>query len=366
MIAVALYDVSGNVINTACNMNGSVLNTAYDVTGAVIYNRHTDEYLLNHNNCIYRGKLKKSGNNLVDQYGEIIQLRGIGLHAILQYKNLHTKAAFESLKTYGINCVRISVYLTDYKFKFSDGLTQVGYINAPDDTKVEIERIIGLCVDLGLYAIIDWHTMSDNITDGTIPYQEESVAFFSYFAEKYADTPNVLYELQNEPYNAVQDSLGAYVKAQRDAIVQYVKDPIMIVGSRGGYFENTVNYVESYGVTDVFYSQHYYSDSLTTDVLGGKTMPFICTEWSNASEAGTATGDNAEACNAFMDYMYEHKISNCAWKFTDQTHVFSVLKNRGAINDAYYSDGFTEDDMSAWGKLFFENNRKYNFESDFE
>ena len=137
--------------------------------------------------------------------------------------------------------------------------------------------------------------------------------------------------------------------------------------SRGGYIGNTVTYVESYGVTDVFYSQHYYSDSLTTDVFSGvANMPFICTEWSNASESPTATGGNAEACNAFMDYAYAHKISICSWKFTDQTHVFSVLKNRGAINDSYYSDGFTDDDLTAWGKLFFENNKKYNFVSDLE
>lgn len=363
---MSIYDIKKSVLTSAYDYNGKLLNTAYDISGNTIFSGVSDEYRLNHNNCIYRGKLRKSGNYLVDQYGDRIQLRGIGLHAILQYTNLHTKEAFESLKVYGINCVRISVYLSDYSFKYSDGLKQPGYISAPEETKAEIEKIVSLCVDLGLYAIIDWHTMSDEITDGVIPYRDEAVAFFEYFAEKYANTPNVLYELQNEPYNATQDSLGTYVKAERDAIAKYVDDPVMIVGSRGGYFKNTVTYVESYGVTDVFYSQHFYSDELTIDVFGGITsqVPFICTEWSNASEAGTATGDNADACNAFMDYMYEHKISNCSWKFTDQTHVFSVLQNRGAINDSYYSNGFREEDMTAWGSLFFSNNYRYNFVED--
>ena len=330
---------------------GNELSSMYDIYGNKIWESGAESGVIT--------KLRKDGNNLVDAYGNIFQLRGIGTHSILQYTNLHTKSMFECLKNNGINCIRISVYLSDYSFKYSDGLKQLGYINAKEEHIAEIEKIIDLCVEVGLYAIIDWHTMSDEVVDGVIPYQEESVEFFEYFAQKYANIPNVLYELQNEPYNAVQDSLGAYVKAQRDAIVKYVENPIMIVGSRGGYFGNTVTYVESYGVTDVFYSQHYYSDSLTTDVLGGKTMPFICTEWSNASEAGTATGDNADACNAFMDYMYEHKISNCAWKLTDQTHVFSVFQNRGSINDTYYQNGFTDDDLTAWGKLFFDNNRKY-------
>ena len=337
---------------------GNELSSMYDIHGNKIWESGAESGVIT--------KLRKDGNNLVDAYGNIFQLRGIGTHSILQYTNLHTKSMFECLKNNGINCIRISVYLSDYSFKYSDGLKQLGYINAKEEHIAEIEKIIDLCVEVGLYAIIDWHTMSDEITDGMIPYQEESVEFFEYFAQKYANSPNVLYELQNEPYNAIQASLGAYVKAERDAITQYVTNPVMIVGSRGGYLGNTVTYVESYGVTDVFYSQHFYSDELTIDVFGGITsqVPFICTEWSNASEAGTATGDNADACNAFMDYMYEHKISNCSWKFTDQTHVFSVLQNRGAINDSYYSNGFREEDMTAWGSLFFSNNYRYNFVED--
>ena len=368
-MAMALFNINSGMVSLPNDINGSLINFAYDLYGDIVYTQESEiveEYILNHNNCIYRGKLRKLGNYLVDQYGKRIQLRGIGLHSILQYRNLHTKEAFESLKLYGINCVRISVYLSDYSFKHSDGFEHIGYINAPDETKTEIERVINLCIELGLYAIIDWHTMADEITNGMIPYQDEAVAFFEYFAEKYANIPNVLYELQNEPYNAVQESLANYVKAERDAIVKYVDSPVMIVGSRGGYLGNTVEYVESVGITDVFYSQHFYSDELTTSVFSGVTaqVPFICTEWSNASEAANATGDNAEACNAFMNYMYDNKISNCAWKFTDQAHVFSVLKNRGSINDSYYSGGFSDEDLTVWGSLFFTNNYRYNFFED--
>lgn len=302
-------------------------------------------------------KLRKDGNNLVDAYGNIFQLRGIGTHAILQYQNMHTKEMFEYLKSRGINCIRVSVYISDTTFAHTTDDDQrgayTGYINSKSEHDEEIQKIVAICVEVGLYVILDWHTMYYDVVNGVIAGQDEAIAFFEKYAQMYADVPNVLYELQNEPYNAIQASLGAYVKAERDAITQYVTNPVMIVGSRGGYFGNTVSYVEAYGVTDVFYSEHYYSDNLTASLMSKKTMPFICTEWSNASEASGATGGNEESLASYMQEANRNKISHCAWKLTDQNHVFSILKNRGSINDEYYRNGFDDDDLTEWGKLFF-------------
>lgn len=348
---MSIYDVDGILLDNTYDINGFLLAGVYDVNGNYIS--------ADWNPVAIHGKLRKSGNNLVDKNGNEYQLRGIGTHALLQYTNLHTLNMFQCLKNNGINCIRISVYLSDRKFNYSDGLTNYGYISHPTETKAEIEKIIGLCVQLGMYCILDWHTMQYEVTDGVIAYQTEAVDFFEYFAEKYANVPNVLYELQNEPYNASQASLSAYVKAEHDAITEYVSEPVMIVGSRGGAIENTIAYVESVGIYDVFYSGHFYADDMSVYNLSGwQNKPYMATEWSNASESGTATGDNTNV-NGFMDMLYNYKISNMSWKLTDQTHVFSVLKNRGAINDSYYANGFTDDDLTAWGKLFFDNNRRY-------
>lgn len=351
---MSVYNIDGNIIDNVFDIDGNLIDNVFDVDGNYI----STEW----NPVALHGKLRKLGNYLVDKNSANYQLRGIGTHALTQYSNLHTLDAFQCLKDNGINCIRISVYLSDFSFKYSDGQRYYGYISHPTETKAEIEKIVNLCVQLGMYCILDWHTMSSEVTDGVIAYQTEAVDFFEYYAEKYANVPNVLYELQNEPYNAsegAEGSLATYVKAEHDAILQYVDDPVMIVGSRGGAINRTVACIESVGIYDVFYSDHIYSDDLSVYTFNGYgNIPYIMTEWSNASEAGTATGDNPNV-NGFMDRMYAKKISNCAWKFTDQTHVFSVLKNRGSINSPYYANGFTTDDLTAWGTLFFANNRRY-------
>lgn len=351
---MSIYDVSGNLINTVFSKNGESLSGAYDVNGNYI----STEW----NPVSLHGKLKKYGNNIVDKNNNQYQLRGIGTHALLQYTNLHTLKMFQCLKDWGVNCIRISVYLSDFNFQYSDGQTYYGYISQPDATKAEIEKIVDLCVQVGIYAILDWHTMQGEHVNSVLKYQTEAVEFFEYYADKYADVPNVLYELQNEPYNVTQASLSAYVKAEHDAILEYATDPVMIVGCSNINTNTMVSWIENVGIYDVFYSNHVYKDDLSTYSFSGfMSIPHMMTEWSNASESSESTGDNT-GVNLFMDTMFNQKISNMSWKLTDQTHVFSVLKNRGQINSPYYSNGFAEDDLTAWGKLFFDNLKRYKTE----
>lgn len=356
---MSVYDVDGNELNALFSYTGSSLTNAYDKDGEIVFPSDWNPVALH-------GKLKKSGLYLVDKNNVQYQLRGIGTHALLQYTNLHTLNMVRCLKEYGVNCIRISAYLSNFNFKYSDGQSYQGYIAQPEATKSEIDKIVGYCIAEGIYCIIDWHTMSDDVSNGEIAYQTEAVAFWDYFAQKYADVPNVIYELQNEPFGASQANLGAYVKAEHDKILEYATDPVMIVGCLTGSITNTVNALTSVGINDVFYSQHFYDDDLSAFYSAlsyfGNTYPSVISEWSNANVNGNADADSGgdnENVNGFMDRMYARKISNSSWKLTDQNHVFSVLKYRGALNSSYYSDGFTDSDLTAWGKLFFDNMRRY-------
>ena len=103
---------------------------------------------------------------------------------MLQYKNLHNWQLFNTLKNYGVNLIRISTYLHDRTFAKSDGELAKGYLSSKDETIAEIEKIIKICVDLGMYCIIDWHNLDDNI----MTYKDDAIEFFDYFSKKYAGT----------------------------------------------------------------------------------------------------------------------------------------------------------------------------------
>ena len=134
-------------VNIYIAKNGLTIN-GEEATEEEVY-----DYVLNKDCYKYRGKLNMVNGKLIDKYGKKMPIRGVGLHHIIQYKNLHTKEMFESLKYYGFNCIRIPLYLEDYDFEFSGTPTPIakGYLSDMANQDAHIEEIVDICTELGMY-----------------------------------------------------------------------------------------------------------------------------------------------------------------------------------------------------------------------
>ena len=121
------------------------------INGIAKTKEEISDWILNRDNFKYRGKLKKNGKFITDKNNCKFEIRGVGLHHILQYTNVHNKLNFETLKYYGINCIRVSVYLEDYRFASSDNQLSYGYISHPTESKAKIEELVDYCTELNLY-----------------------------------------------------------------------------------------------------------------------------------------------------------------------------------------------------------------------
>lgn len=314
------------------------------------------------------GKLHKNGKYIVDANEVPVELRGYGLHGLLQYNNLHGRKPLECLRNYGVNMIRISVYLEDYIFNDSDGEIAYGYLSHPDETKAEIERIIKNCIDLGLYILLDWHVFSYQTgivnhaayTGTDVLHETEAVEFFTYFTQKYGDCPNMLWEIANEPHNLTPAQLAPFVQTIRDIIVANVSDPVMVCGNTG-YGDTAAicqqlydELADNYDITDVFISPHAYPPETgflnAMKAMHNADFPVFSTEWGNSSSSGSGGSDDTKT-NAFLDYMHEVGLPQAAWKFTDQTYLCSVLKNQGIINSEKWLDGFGPTDISQNGTV---------------
>lgn len=335
------------------------------IDGQAVTKEEMTYYLLNRDNCLYRGKLAKSGQHLIDSHGNPFELRGIGTHALTQYTNLHTRESLRALKYFGINCIRLSAYLLNHAFTYSDGLTAQGYIPFPASLKEEMDRIIGYCEELGLYAIVDWHVWSGG---GETLSTSDAEGFFEYFANKYSDCDNVLYELANEPFSDTLSNIVAHYKTLRTLIKTYVNNPILIGGTRksSGGASELYNALLSENIDDIFISQHRYSgqgqvSAFETDWNNG--IPLFITEWSNTSSSiGQQSEMNITEGNAFLSFFHTNKIPNCIWKYTDQTMAYSAITNRGTINSSYYRSGiYLSGDISTYGHFFFDKFSAYAF-----
>ena len=343
-----IYDVHGNAI--------SPKSTIYDIGGNPLNAGDYETYNINRDLYFFRGKPAKQGKYLVGDDGKQLEIRGVGTHGLLQYANLHTLEAFRSLRSFGVNCIRLSVYLENYSFLNSDGILAYGYLSKPTETKAEIERIVNYCEQLGMYVLLDWHIYSWGAGYGTgIFHQTEATEFFTYFCNLYKDKPFVMYEIANEPNHTTTAETLPYITAMHTLIHSIVDDPIIIMGVCSDGMDVLHDTLSDNGMDDIFLSAHCYGESIDVEryrTWWDKDYPLFNSEWGNSQ--GSGDGDRVDdRATALLKYYHQKKIPNSIWKFTDQKMTTALLKNRGSINDSYYSNGFTEADLSPNGTLYF-------------
>ena len=165
----------------------------------------------------YNGKLKIKGVDVVNQYDEKVLLKGISTHGLHWFKELYTKENISKLKEeFNINLFRIAMY-TD----------EGGYIS-DKSIKSKVEEIVEYCKELDLYVIIDWHILHDNNPNIN---KEEAKNFFKEMSNKYKDTPNVIFEICNEPNgNTTWDDVKNYAN-EVIPIIRENSDNIIVVGT---------------------------------------------------------------------------------------------------------------------------------------
>src|SRR5690606_417905 len=118
--------------------------------------------------------------------GEVVQLKGVSS----MWLNWEDDGYAEDLD--GLKYMRDEWGLT--LIRAAMGVEPAGaYLENPDKARRQGETIVDNAIETGVYVIIDWHDHE------ATAHQSEAQAFFSEMAEKYGDTPNVLYEVFNEP-----------------------------------------------------------------------------------------------------------------------------------------------------------------------
>ena len=369
----ALYKLKGEIgLGTLKGLfdkrvDNYIKSNGYKINGITKTRAEIKDWLLNRDNCKYHGKLYKNGKYLVDLEGKQVEIRGIGTHHLLQFKNLHTKECLETLKYYGINCIRLSAYLKTQLFNASNNEYAKGYVDSIAETRAHIEEIVSYCVELGLYVILDWHMHATNSYADM--YETEAIDFFTYYSDKYKDTPNVFYELANEPYSITATELITFISKVRPVILANNPTAIMLCGNAKEGIETFYTKLVAAGYTDIFVCPHSYGESVKVQYSKwfNNGYPLFVSEWGNSNGYGDGEGNDA-ATTDLLEWLHETGVGTCFWKYTDQTMTTSILKNRdGLIGNPYYKyGGFTEEDLSYNGKLYLNTFQDYAFENYIE
>ncbi|MBR2262244.1 MAG: cellulase family glycosylhydrolase [Paludibacteraceae bacterium] len=164
------------------------------------------------------------------------------------------------VEKYNIQVIRLPVAIAPCG---SSGQTSCGnppdtwnkdcYYYRPDYTKKLVDEVVKAAIENDIYVVIDFH--EHKAEDWTNLAKE----FFTYFATKWGEFPNVMYEIYNEPLYEVDNSIViSYAKQVIPVIRAIDKDNIIIVGSKR--FSREPDQVTSAGdgYSNIAYTWHGY------------------------------------------------------------------------------------------------------------
>ncbi len=270
----------------------------------------------------YNGWLSVDGNKLINEKKETVQLKGLSSHGIQWYKDLYTRENLERLKKdWGINVFRVAMY-SDAD---ADGYAKNSALY--DD----VTRIVDDVIDLGIYVIVDWHILKDNDPNTN---KEQAKEFFTKISEKYADKPNVIYEICNEPNGDVkwEEDIKPYAEELIGVIREKSPKSLVIVGTPD--FDRDIRPVgrAPLDLSNVMYALHFYAGS------ENKTLRDKIDEFRDennlaifVTECGITdyTGDGEahdENFKTWVDYLNEKGISWVYWSFSNKDEGSAILK----------------------------------------
>ena len=270
----------------------------------------------------YNGWLHTKGTKLVNEHDEIVQLRGMSSHGIEWYGNIVTKENLAELKElWNTNIFRIAMY-TDT----NDGN---GYCFHQEYDKQLAYQMIDMCIDLDMYVIVDWHILTDNNPQ---IHQDSAMTFFNEVSQKYAEVPNVLYEICNEPNGATDwdNNIKPYAEAVIPVIRKNSPKSVILVGTPN--WSQLVNKAADNPLSfeNICYTLHFYSGTHKQELRDvaqyaiNKGVPVF------VSECGMTTADGngelyEEEFKTWVSFMDKNDISYCYWSLSNKNEGSAAL-----------------------------------------
>jgi endoglucanase len=272
------------------------------------------------------GQLSVRGNQIVDQSGAPVTLRGMSLFWSQWAPQYYNADAIGWLRDdWDISVVRAAI-----------AVPAGGYLQYPERETAKAEAVIDAAIALGIYVIVDWHSHQ--------PEPEAASRFFEHIAERYGDTPNVIYETWNEPLNT-HDWAGV-IKPYHEAVIPHIRardpDNLIIAGTSTWSQDVDIAAANPLAFSNVAYALHFYAGT-HRQALRDKAQraldlgaALMVTEWGTAEANGDGPLDHVEI-QRWWDFMEANHISYANWSIVDKTESTAALRP-GAAATGGWSD----------------------------
>jgi endoglucanase len=320
------------------------------------------------------GKLRVEGTYLLNARGDTVQLRGVASHGMQWFNQFYGtgKAFSAAAEEWGADVLRLTIYLSEDGYLTNKKITR-------DQFDVMIDDYVKVCVQKGIYIILDWHVHKPGYPSY---YQAQAKDFFTRMGAKYGALPNVLWEICNEPSSANLTAIQSGTPGVTDPghyvtwpeIVTYAKeviplikahnpDAVILVGTpswsslgvttRGNdaWKEIAANKIP---FSNVLYVIHYYAGAHTHQAAyeaASKELPLFSTEWASSGFEDSSPNNVAKG-QAFLDMLNRRKIGWCYWNYSDGVPATFAMFDSTTTADGPFAPGGTN--ITATGKLVYD------------
>lgn len=292
--------------------------------------------------AVQNGNLQVIGTQLCNKDGQPIQLRGMSSHGLHWFEKYTSRASIATTAAFGANLFRVAMYTAEG-----------GYISQPDNVKNMLIKAVDNAVTEDMYVIIDWHILSDG---NPMTYVEQSKAFFAEISQRYASTPNIIYEICNEPNGNVnwENDIKPYAEAVIPVIRANSPDSIILVGS-GTWSQDIDKPADNpLAFDNIMYTCHFYAGTHgqwlrdRIDYALSKGAPIFISEWGTSAADGNGGVFLTEA-QQWLVFLNERGISWANWSLCDKGESSAALKSGTS------PDGWSENELTESGRFVFSN-----------
>lgn len=289
------------------------------------------------------GQLRVEGTKLVNQAGQPVVLRGMSSHGIHWYPQFASSGAMAALTARGANLFRVAAYSAEG-----------GYTSDPDGVLEKTFAAADNAISNDMYVIIDWHILSDG---DPLMNADKGEKFLKKAAERYKDSPAIIYEICNEPNGGV--SWSGNVKPYAERVIPAIRtidpDAVILVGSP--QWSQNVNEAadDPLSFDNIMYTCHFYAGTHgqwlrdRIDYALGRGAPIFISEWGTSAADGNG-GIFLDESREWLDFLNQRGISWANWSLCDKSETSAALAPGASANG-----GWTENDLSESGKFVFAN-----------
>lgn len=281
------------------------------------------------------------GTRLVNDRDEPVKLRGISTHGLAWFPQyVNAKLFGELASDWHANVVRLAMYTAENDGYCTDG--------NKDQLRALVLDGVHLATDANLYAIVDWHILSDN---NPLEHADEAEAFFRDTSRALADHDNVLYEICNEPNGT---TTWADVKSYADRIIPVIRandpDAVVIVGTPEWSQRVDQAAADPLPFDNVLYSLHFYAATHKDDLRARMNeairsgLPVFVSEFGICDASGNGSID-ADSAASWVRAMDEAGVGYVMWNLSNKDESSSAIA-AGCDKVAGFADG----DLSTSGR----------------